>query len=189
MKKFNAITAVTKVRSAVHLDLLQPEQCIHLISIDDIAWALANINRYNGHSSRPYSVAEHCLLGLPFCSPWNRFDYLMHDSPEAYLGDITGPFKNTHIFGEYRELESRWWATIAERYGLRAKPPKEVDDVDRRMCATELRDLMGRPSRVGDNHQPFDMRIPATPRSPEWLAEQFVASFYSLSAKTEGAKR
>lgn len=68
------------------------------IYIKDIANALSKINRFTGHTNRPYSVAQHslfvfmmmktagvdketCLLGL------------VHDFHEAYFSDMSSPLK------------------------------------------------------------------------------------------------
>jgi uncharacterized protein len=66
--------------------------------IGDIAHHLAQINRFTGAASRPYSVAEHSLLceqiaaseGAP---PIGRLCALMHDGHEAYTADFASPAK------------------------------------------------------------------------------------------------
>lgn len=68
------------------------------ITVTDIAHHLALINRFNGATLRPYSVAEHSLfvaeiaereLGLR--DPFGLMAALLHDAHEAYLGDMTYP--------------------------------------------------------------------------------------------------
>lgn len=69
------------------------------IEVQDIAWALSQTNRFVGHATRPYSVAEHSLL----VSDLARVDgkaadvqlaCLLHDAHEAYTGDVSSPAKN-----------------------------------------------------------------------------------------------
>ena len=75
----------------------------NLITLPDVAHALGQINRFNGHCRRPYSVAEHSLLVLDIIehlfAPANvhcRLAALLHDAHEAYVGDMSSPVK--HLF-------------------------------------------------------------------------------------------
>lgn len=184
-------SAVITTYTGRHVDLLWPE--LAEIAIDDIAYALAANNRFNGHTVRPYSVAEHCLLGVEFCVPSNRLEFLMHDASEAYLGDIVGPLKATVMFEPYCKLEAQWADAIALRFGLQhsteGKLAKEIHSVDRRMLVTEQRDLMGRRPRSTDAYKPFPLAISAVTPCREALAEKFLAKFYELVPLTVGAKR
>lgn len=57
----------------------------------DIAHHLAITNRYNGATTEPVSVARHSLLCLELAPEDLMLDALLHDAPEAYMGDITNP--------------------------------------------------------------------------------------------------
>lgn len=181
--------AVIKTRSGKYINLLEPEAAVSLIDIDDIGYALSKTNRFCGHTSRPYTVGEHCLLGLPYCQPANRLEFLMHDASEAYLGDTVGPLKRSGLFEAYRELEARWSYAIAERFGLMRDIPREIHEVDKRMLVTEQRDLMGRPPSSGDTYKPFEGVISQTAPNCDEIAERFIAKFYQLAKVTVGAKR
>lgn len=66
--------------------------------IGDIAHHLAQINRFTGAASRPYSVAEHSLLCEQIAAsegagPMARLCALMHDAHEAYTSDMASPVK------------------------------------------------------------------------------------------------
>lgn len=71
------------------------------IRIDDIAHALSLICRYNGHTDVHYSVAQHCIVVVdrlktmkaPFKA---QLMGLLHDSEEAYLGDMVSPVKKKY---------------------------------------------------------------------------------------------
>jgi hypothetical protein len=182
-------TATIKTRSGKYVDLLNPEGMIALIDIDDIGFALSKTNRFCGHTSRPYTVAEHCLLGVPYCLPANRLEFLMHDASEAYLGDTVGPLKRSGLFEAYRELEERWGQAIAVRFGLRLEIPREIHEVDKRMLVTEQRDLMGRPPSSSDSYQPFEGIISQVAPNCDEIAERFIAKFYELAKATVGAKK
>lgn len=181
--------AMITTRSGKYIDLLQPEAMVSLITIDDIAYSLAYINRFNGHTTRPYSVAEHCLRGVEYSLPAHKLEFLMHDAPEAYLGDTVGPLKRSGLFDPYRMLELRWTAAIQVRFGLLFPTPKEIHETDKRMLVTEQRDLMGRPPASGDRYRPFEGIIAPTAASCDEVAERFIAKFYELSKVTVGAKR
>lgn len=71
-----------------------------MICIEDIAYALACIPRFGGHTryhsfSGPqiYSVAEHLLLCAKAAPPECKLLAIVHDMHEAYTGDIPYPLK------------------------------------------------------------------------------------------------
>ena len=129
----------------------------------DLAHSLSLINRFNGHTKFPYSVAQHSLLGAKWMlesgeSSTYALYFLLHDAHEAYLGDITRPVMK--YFGQSmtsarREIEgkmARWQRVIIERFDLepRAFSMEKVVETDERMLATErefvLLDAGERPS-------------------------------------------
>lgn len=70
------------------------------VSIEDIAHSLSFQCRFNGHTKRFYSVAEHSLVlrdlvreesGIQNLN--RRMAAMLHDAAECYLGDITKPVK------------------------------------------------------------------------------------------------
>jgi uncharacterized protein len=86
------------------------------VRIDDIAWALSNICRYGGHYHRNYSVAEHTLLVAGLLPPHKKLYALLHDAPEAYLGDIPTPLKRR--MPQFKELETKVARVVAEAFDL-----------------------------------------------------------------------
>jgi hypothetical protein len=121
------------------------------VQLDDIAHHLSLINRFNGATPRPYSVAEHSLLvaeiferQLGMTNPVARLAALLHDAHEAYLGDLISPVKG-HLGAESRVLEASLERAVQERYGLRtaaAAYRQQIRDADLIALATERRDLM-----------------------------------------------
>lgn len=92
-----------------------------IITLEDIAHGLSNLCRYNGQCKKFYCVGEHVTLVAQdvLCRTGNVMlaaCALMHDSPEAYLGDVTGPLKEMLLV--FKILESRFEAAIAKRFGL-----------------------------------------------------------------------
>jgi hypothetical protein len=113
------------------------------VDIRDIAHALSNMCRFNGHVREFYSVAQHSVLvsNLLDDEPEYALWGLLHDATEAYLPDVTRPIKS-HIEG-FCDIEDRLMAVIAEAFNLfPAWPmPKEVKLADNRLLVTEQRDL------------------------------------------------
>ena len=59
--------------------------------IEDIAWALANTNRFCGQFG-PLSVGQHSCLVSDLCNA--SYNALHHDGHEALIGDVSTPVKN-----------------------------------------------------------------------------------------------
>ncbi|KKN05762.1 hypothetical protein LCGC14_1084150 [marine sediment metagenome] len=106
------------------IDLESPR--VKDICVRDIAHALSQICRYTGHTSRFYSVAEHCvLLSEAEGTPGTPLARLLHDASEAYLGDVIRPLKQ--LLPHYRMLEERIHWVIAEKYQVDFDPVKLGD--------------------------------------------------------------
>lgn len=118
------------------------------IHIDDIAHALAQINRYTGHTTRPYSVAEHSLLVCEIaahhgCSAVVQLGALMHDAHEAYIGDMSSPVKWA-VGPSWSAFEQGFARLVRRQFGLQAVFASEggrIKHFDLVALATERRDL------------------------------------------------
>lgn len=113
------------------------------INILDVAHGLAMTCRYGGHTKKFYSVAEHCWH-LSFLGPREA---LLHDSSEAYLGDVPRPIKYQPQMAEFRAAEAQIERLVAEKFSLSTDPAvwlavKELDD---RILVDEIQALMRRP--------------------------------------------
>lgn len=107
------------------------------VSIEDIAHGLSLINRFNGQTRFPYSVARHSvnvsvrlegsvelkLLGL------------LHDAAEVYLGDVIRPIKQAVRMqyawvGQetFEQLEARTLNIILGALGIDVALPPTSDD-------------------------------------------------------------
>jgi hypothetical protein len=110
------------------------------ICIEDIAHALANTCRYNGHSRVFYSVAEHCvrmsLANLPGCPKW----LLMHDAAEAYISDVPRPVKP--MLEEFKAIENSILSVIGEKFNLGEMDHRHIKWGDLVMLSTEKRDVL-----------------------------------------------
>jgi uncharacterized protein len=117
--------------------------------LKDIAHHLAQINRYTGACSRPYSVAEHSLLVERIgqqrgATPILRLALLMHDAHEGYTTDLSSPAKRA-VGLAWNSFESAHALNVRHHFGLRtafAAHRKEISACDLIALATERRDLM-----------------------------------------------
>jgi len=134
-------------------DLLDPQP--EMVCIEDIAHALAHICRYTGHVREFYSVAQHCVLMTNADLPGDPLQRLLHDSAEAYIGDIARPWKQllyinrpdlapytTHTILSVKIFEQKIQDIIGEALGIKLIHSAEVKEADNRIMATEIRDLM-----------------------------------------------
>lgn len=134
------------------------------LNIHDIAHSLSKLCRFNGHTLRFYSVAEHSVLcsEVPGLTLSERRWALMHDVPEYVIGDMVRPLKVTLdrlSDGAVSKIEGRIERCIVERYNLALLRPPIIKEVDLRMCATEKRDLMVDSEEWPDMPEPYHFRI------------------------------
>lgn len=126
----------------------------------EAAQALAKINRYNGHTTRLYSVAEHSLhvcqilereLRVTHCQ--TLLAALCHDAHECLIGDMTSPVKQMLALRAFQDLGPDYWheledtvqsMLLAEWGLLKAHHAAryQIRQCDLVALATERRDLM-----------------------------------------------
>lgn len=171
------------------------------IRISDIAHSLSNQCRFNGYTSRHYSVAEHSVLlagiverratqsGMSADAIKRvAFQGLMHDATEAYLCDIPRPLK-AHL-GNYKDIEARLWEVICNKYGVDEELHPFVFDADMRMCVTEKVTLISpegldRPEWAGLNanykaYEGDENPVQRNGHQPEAWRARFLAEFERL---------
>jgi len=117
------------------------------VKVEDIAHALSQMCRANGHFRNFYSVAQHSIncarearaSGL---SSRVQLACLLHDASEAYISDITRPVKC--YLDEYRKIEHRLQHVIFEKFGLADLAEEElryVADIDNALLYYEFEHL------------------------------------------------
>lgn len=179
-------------------DLLdpQPEQ----IDVLDIAHALSNICRFTGHVRTFYSVAQHSYLVAEItaelwhaadqrpCPDVVRLGALLHDAPEAYIGDVSTPLKRAlrgeGQVSEYDAIEKRITDAIDLRFQLFGSPDRlrsaaqVIKRADMIALATEHAALF-----VGPTPRPWGLELPQPwpykiePWAPAMAQAQFLQAF------------
>lgn len=154
------------------------------VDILDIAHSLSMQCRYNGHISRFYSVAEHCVLMSQVIEPEFALWALLHDATEAYVGDMVRPLKLN--MPEYRAAEDRVEAAIAERFGLALPMPKRVKEIDTRILWNERTVLFPPTDHVwSTDGEPLPVQIQAWgPAVAKW---EYLARFAELTEAQDAA--
>ncbi len=116
------------------------------IDIQDIAHGLAMQCRWTGQCKFHYSIAQHSYY-CSFIGPDKEaFDRLMHDSSEAYIGDMNRPLKHYTEAGDaYRRVEEPLQKMIAERFGFAVVEPPSVKIADNLMLYAEKSQIMNIP--------------------------------------------
>lgn len=157
------------------------------IKIEDIAHALSQKCRFNGHCTRFYSVGQHSWSVSCMVEPEHALWGLFHDAAEAYLVDLPRPLKQLPEFAWYRALEKQVQLVVCDTFGLQHEEPASVKYADTVMLMTEKRDIMApAPAPWG-----WGQGVPAEPRKEhiakydmEQVESMFLARFWEL---TDGA--
>ena len=176
--------------------------------IPALAHALSQINRFIGHTVRPYSVAEHSLLcceiarNQPLVQALARKDQarvmlacLTHDLHEALVGDVSTPIK--HIVGKaWTGFEDRVERAVLVAHGLLplAEEFSElVKQVDLIALATEKRGLLDTDNQwsILEGVEPADFLSLSqdSTAAPAYWARQFVECYLALWKVIKGEEQ
>ncbi len=177
--KPGVLGATILTQSGVYFDFERP----HLSEIrpEDIARGLAHANRFQGQTrfGEPYSVAQHSALACMIVPREDAFAALMHDSPEAYVGDVPSPLKQ--LLPEYKRIESRVWRAIAAKFGLPLLLPPSVKHADIRMLKAEREDLMPQTDEAWPGMDAYErFPNPIVPWSAQKAEKVWLACFEAL---------
>ena len=117
------------------------------IKVVDIAHGLGFMCRFAGQSSEFYSVAQHCVIMARWFRKRNKLVSaryaLVHEAAEGLgMMDMPHPIKYLKEMRPYKVLESSYQTSLYRRFGLMDEPPKEVKELDTRICAAEAKVLM-----------------------------------------------
>ena len=169
--------ATLSMSSGRYFDLLDPDNS--KITIEDVAHPLSMICRFGGHTAVFYSVAQHSVYVSRLVPQEFALAGLLHDAPEAFLGDIPRPLKA--LLPDYKRLEAVISPALLLRFGVVELPPC-VHDADLIALATERRDLMleqAQPWPVLKGVIPEEE--PLVPLSPEEAKREFLFRYAELT--------
>jgi len=157
------------------------------IVIGDIAHGLAHQCRFNGQTSKFYSVAQHSVLVASILPRELRLAGLLHDASEAYLGDVVQPLKD--LLPEYQAIEENFCKVLGMRFGVNLQHNDAIRHADLVVLATERRDLM--PMDMADwssiaGITPMSRTI--KPMPPEAASAQFMEMFFTLTNQKKAIK-
>ena len=124
--------------SGIAFDLLNPQP--EMILLEDIIHSLSLINRFNGAAKFPYSVAQHSLYVAGLLPDELKLHGLLHDAPEAYVGDMVSPLKK--IMSQYKEVEANISRVVANVFGLSYPAPAEVKKADLAVLSAEREQVL-----------------------------------------------
>ncbi len=127
--------SVIQMIDGTYVDLINPD--FSGVCIESIAWSLSMICRFNGHTTKFYSVAQHSVLASYLVPRELAFDGLMHDSAEAIIGDVASPLKS--LLSDYKEIEKRIEEELFSHFNVNRSD--EIKEIDLVLLATE-RDLL-----------------------------------------------
>lgn len=168
------------------------------IDIDDIAWALSRINRFAGHTITevPYNVAQHSVFVCDMIAndypedKYFQFYGLMHDTGEAYIGDIPSPIKRIDGLGEiFKAVEHNLLSIIMTKYVGNNVPSEEmlnqVDYYDKKALHIEAHAFMKSRGQGWCNYGKYDITLIELQRFPHPLPSiksylQFMERFNEL---------
>lgn len=141
---------------------LQPSD----IRITDIAHHLALQNRYAGATTAPVNTAQHSVFVARLCKDEPcELQALLHDAPEAYLGDVTRWLKADPAMAAYREAEDRAWRVISRVFDIPIDLHPSVEEADRLMARAEMTFVL----------PGYDFRTPGygplTPTDYKWIGK------------------
>ena len=163
--------------SGRYFDFTKPHE--HDFQIEDIAKALSNICRFNGHCPF-YSVAQHSVAVSMLVPPEYAMEGLMHDAPEAYLGDVTAPLKM--LLKDYGALEDATWTAIALRFGSTRSCPLRQGRRPGHAETGAQEVVRQRPGRRVVHHPDHHLRARPAAAGPSQAEDMFLARFKYLRA-------
>lgn len=152
------------------------------IDIETIAHSLSNLCRFTGHTREFYSVAQHSVLVSNIVPSRLALEGLLHDSHEAFVGDIATPLKR--LLPDYKMIEALAGEAVAKMFDLPLVMPDEVKWADTVALASEVRDLL--PGLYSDWNFPAGITIESAsckaivPLTPQQARDEFLDRYYEI---------
>jgi len=152
------------------------------VNLIDIAHSLAQQPRFNGHSLKFYSIAQHSVLVSKIVHPSQALPALFHDASEAYTGDIISPSKK-FLPPEFKQIEIKIENVIFKKFNIDPETVdhKDIKKADKIILVTEMRDVMEKPTQKWDEDGVFEpLAEKIIPLSPEDAEKLFLERYEEL---------
>lgn len=188
---------VKQTYSGSGIDILNPRP--RDFRILDIAESLSKIARFNGHTRKHASVAQHSIL-VSYLLEGTGFELegLMHDAAESVTGDISSPMKKAIVEMVYRLTGERNVdpikaitvpidIAIAQQFGLIYPLPPAVKAADLEALTLERRQMMLPASGVAWTTDVKTREFALTWVEPGHAAQAFMDRYSELSFQGKGA--
>lgn len=158
------------------------------VTIEDIARHTSKMCRFGGALPVFYSVAQHMVMCAMMAPDGHKLAALLHDSAEAYIGDIPTPLK-MQLGESIFQIEAVALKVIGAKFGVSLDPlHPAVVEVDQRMLITEAMQIKKEDLTTwGEKYQkiqPYPMML--FPMTCEQAEEHYLRMFHQL---TEGELR
>lgn len=127
--------------------------------VEDGAHALSLLNRFAGHTHKPYSIAKHCIICCEVSPVETKLEALMHDFLEAYICDIPSPLKKLDFMAGYRDYENQQEKLLIKEFKLDGIKPGIISDIDHDMSYLEACAVLNFDKRVWKEPDGLQNRI------------------------------
>lgn len=164
------------LRSGCYFSFASPQHSD--FTIEDIAHGLSHICRFAGQTVKFYSVAEHCVHVSNIIGEGDQYVGLMHDAPEAFIGDVVKPLKN--LLPDYQTIEDRVEAAVMERFSVPLPFPQTVKIADVEMLRCEKLQAMNNQDNWQDQVTSKIADIKLQFWSPKEAKQAFLERFNEL---------
>ena len=169
------------VLDGTFFDILKPKD--YPFKINTIATALSNLCRYTGHVTRFYSVAEHSVLVSMLVPRKHALAGLLHDSAEAFLGDVSSPLKK--LLPQYQRIEDRVEKAIAKHFQIEYPYHEEIHLADKRMYWNERKTIAPAKDTLWHQELGAARKVEAVGLVPAEAKKLFLNRYYELIENDE----
>lgn len=147
------------------------------IDIVDIAHSLSLLNRFNGHTEFPYSVAQHSIKVSYLVDPQFALDGLLHDATETYVNDLPRPLKRN--LQDYRAVEDGIHEIISSKFDVCTNSDM-VKGADAVALVTEAQWMCHGEQWYYDSHWPSPAGYKVFERNWRDVQDEFLDRFEEL---------
>lgn len=164
------------------------------ITVEDVAHALAHLNRYTGHARMPISVAQHSVFvsKLLDLDTQTAMYGLLHDVHETVVSDVNWPMKKSMppaVRDWYEHIAARADEALFKVFGVEWPVPPDIAALIKKAdwvaSATEKRDAMWPCDREWDMLPCGPHYSTLVPMKAEDAKDLFLRRFRELGGKKD----